>query len=133
MNEINSFSNSDLLLNKKVHFLLWRLPVLLLLIGCFTEPVLRTILWTISFSVLGISCLNNAFKCGRIHCYFTGPFYLLVALANLILGILGIRFSSLTIGWSIIVYSIIILGALLRYVPEMIWGKYKVLHKNIAR
>ena len=36
-------------------------------------------MWVPAFVVMGVGCLANAAQCGRIHCYFTGPLYLLAA------------------------------------------------------
>lgn len=29
---------------------------------------------------MGLACLANAARCRRMHCYFTGPYFLLLAL-----------------------------------------------------
>src|SRR3989442_15948432 len=42
-------------------------------------------IWTLAFTVMGIACVVNAVRCGRVHCYFTGPFLLLLAAASLLL------------------------------------------------
>lgn len=31
-------------------------------------------------TVMGFACLANAARCRRMHCYFTGPYFLLLAL-----------------------------------------------------
>jgi hypothetical protein len=36
---------------------------------------------------MGTLCLLNASRCGRIHCYFTGPFFILGAVTSLGYGI----------------------------------------------
>ena len=33
-----------------------------------------------AFAVMGAGCLANAARCGRIHCYVTGPLFLLAAI-----------------------------------------------------
>lgn len=30
-------------------------------------------------AVMGAACLVNAARCGRLHCYFTGPYFLMLA------------------------------------------------------
>lgn len=115
-------SNDDLTQNKRLSFLLWKLPVFAFAIGFFTEPVLRTILWIIALSVMGFACLSNARKCGRIHCYFTGPFFLLGAFASLIY---GLNIFDFHIGYGILGISIAIGAYFFRYVPELLWGKYR--------
>lgn len=116
-------SNTDLTSNKKLSFLLWYLPTIIFVIGFFTDQLMRTIFWTASLSVMGIACLNNARKCGRRHCYFTGPFFLLGALLSLLYGsgIINLHHN----GWAIFGFSIAVGAYFFRYVPEMIWGKYR--------
>lgn len=102
--------------------LLWGIPHVVFIIGIFTNPNLRTILWSSALFFAGIACLINAYSCGRIHCYFTGPFYLLMAVLSLCYGI-GI-FQLGQFGW-IWIGSIVVLGGpILTRVPEHIYGKY---------
>ena len=42
----------------------------------------RPLLWFTAFLVAGAACLANAARCGRRHCYFTGPLFLLAAAYN---------------------------------------------------
>jgi hypothetical protein len=83
----------------------------------------RTAVWTVALIVMGTACLANALRCGRVHCYTTGPFFLLMALASLLygLGILPLGHS----GWSTI-SAVILVGAItLTCLPEMLFGKYR--------
>ena len=73
----NSASND--LTAKKVACVLWYIPVALLLAG-WHWPAGRVWLWIPPLLVMGGGCLANATRCGRLHCYFTGPFYILAAL-----------------------------------------------------
>jgi len=36
--------------------------------------------WVPALVVMGLGCLVNAARCGRLHCYVTGPLYLGAAL-----------------------------------------------------
>jgi hypothetical protein len=58
--------------------LLWCLPVMALLAGSYYQKV-RLVLWIPALLVMGVACLANAARCGRVHCYVTGPFLLLAA------------------------------------------------------
>ena len=42
-------------------------------------PTGRTWLWIPALVVAGGTCIVNAGRCGRLHCYITGPFFLLAA------------------------------------------------------
>ena len=67
-------------------------------------------------------CVLNARQCKRVHCTFTGPFFLLMAVAALLVGFRVISFGPNT--WNILGAVIIAGGVGLWVVPEMIWGKY---------
>ena len=77
--------NKNDLAQRKIALLLWGLPVVLLAVGVFWSEV-RVWLWTPALVVAGVACLANAFGCGRLHCYFTGPLFLLGAVATLLRG-----------------------------------------------
>jgi len=116
--------NKDFTTDRVTAILLWGIPHIVFFIGIFTNPELRTILWPSALSIAGIACLINAFRCGRIHCYFTGPFYLLMAILSLLYGLDIFQFGQL--GWIWIGGTVVIVGPLLIRVPERIFGKYKV-------
>ena len=63
-------------------------------------------------------CGANAFGCGRLHCYFTGPLFLLGAVATLLRG-----FEIVFLPWSWIGYGLLG-GTLFAYIPEWVRGKY---------
>lgn len=54
---------------------LWRLPTLMIVAGAFW-PAGRFWLWIPAFLVAGGACVANARRCGRTHCWVTGPLYL---------------------------------------------------------
>lgn len=102
--------------------LLWGAPHIIFFIGIFTNPMLRTILWSSALSIAGTACLINAFRCGRVHCYFTGPFYLLMAVLSLLYGLGILPFGQF--GWVWIGSTVVIVGPILTRIPERIYGKY---------
>lgn len=57
--------------------LLWGLPAVALIVGAYWRHGLY--LWIPAFLVMGAACLVNAARCGRVHCYITGPLFLLAA------------------------------------------------------
>lgn len=83
----------------------------------------RTVVWSASLTVMGAACVANAARCGRVHCYLTGPFFLLMALASLLfgLGLLPLGRS----GWNLIGLTILIGGIALCCLPELFLGKYR--------
>src|SRR5437763_17075122 len=63
--------------------LLWVAPRVAFALDFSEPPGLRTALWAASLAVMGVACLINASRCGRVHCRFTGPFFILGALTSL--------------------------------------------------
>lgn len=83
----------------------------------------RTAVWTVALGVMGVGCIVNARRCGRVHCYATGPFFLLMAVVTLFYGWgilpLGRR------GWSLIGLAVVVGGLALCCLPEMVLGRYR--------
>ena len=107
---------NDLVANK-IALLLWGLPILLLAVGAIWAEA-RVWLWTPALLMAGAACSANAARCGRLHCYLTGPLYLLGAMAALLRGL-----DIVSLPWSWIGYGLLG-GTLMAYIPEWIRGKY---------
>jgi hypothetical protein len=56
--------------------------------------------------------------CGRVHCYITGPLYLLAAVATVLAGTDLVPLRSSWIGGTVLA------GTILAYVPEWVRGKH---------
>jgi len=69
---------TDLVCGRSV-ILLWYLPAFALIIG-LNWAAARAWLWIPAFLVMGVACLVNAVRCGRLHCFVTGPVYLFAAI-----------------------------------------------------
>ena len=75
--------------------------------------------WAAGFALMGTACVVNALRCGRVHCWFTGPWFLLAAVATVL------RYMEvIKIGWPTILNAALVGALLLFFVPERIWGKY---------
>jgi hypothetical protein len=98
-------------------FALWCVPTVLIVIGAFL-PNARALLWIPSFLVMGVACIVNARGCGRLHCYVTGPVFLLGALASALDAL-----AMLAVAWWLVLVAVA-LGTLLGYSLEWIRGKY---------
>ena len=81
-----------------------------------------TLVWPIAFSIMGIGCVVNASRCGRVHCYFTGPLFLLAGLASLLHGLRIVDLGSAA--WEWIRYGTFAGALLLYFLSERIWGPY---------
>jgi hypothetical protein len=66
------------LIYERMGLLVWCLPIAALVAGS-SWPAARIWLWIPAFIVMGLACLANAARCGRVHCYLTGPVFLLAA------------------------------------------------------
>jgi hypothetical protein len=81
------------------------------------------IVWAAALGVMGTACLWNAARCGRVHCYFTGPFFLAMGLLALLHGF-GILSLGPT-GWYWLGNVLLLGGLSLAIIPERIWGRYR--------
>jgi hypothetical protein len=83
----------------------------------------RAGVWAVCLGVMAAGCVVNALRCGRMHCYFTGPFMILMGLASLSYGFgwlpLGIN------GWNWIGGVTLGGAVLLGCIPELLFGKYR--------
>ncbi|MGH6986689.1 MAG: hypothetical protein ACRED9_07615 [Caulobacteraceae bacterium] len=83
----------------------------------------RGAIWAFASLIMAGACLANALRCGRVHCWFTGPFLLLMALAS---ALLGAGVGNLGPGgWGDLGLLLMIGAASLMFVPELILGKYR--------
>ena len=105
---------------RSIAWLLWGVPAAVVLLGSLVAPVPRMLLWTPAFLIAGVACVMNAARCGRVHCYITGPLYLLAAIATLLAGMGFVPLRSSWIGCAVLG------GTLLAYLPEWVRGKYLV-------
>jgi hypothetical protein len=113
----------DLLCGGLSACLLWCVPWFAFALGFFAPPGLKTVLWTTSLAFLGVACLVNASRCGRIHCLFTGPFFILGAVASLGYGLAFLPLGSS--GWKWIGAVTIIGAVVLTCIPELVLGRYR--------
>lgn len=108
----------------RVFFLYWLPAIAIVVAGA---PAIssgwRTAVWTVALGTMGAACMVNALRCGRVHCYLTGPFLLLMALVGLSygLGILRLRGN----GWNLLGLITLIGAIALWCLPEMLLGKYR--------
>lgn len=125
MNEDNETVTTDITGNLKSLFVVNGLPIGAILSSAYYVPEtpIMTAIWTLSFLVMGAACVRNALNCRRVHCVFTGPWFLLASLASLLHGTGLVDFGGPR-GWELI-GNIGIFGALAVWIiSESIWGKY---------
>jgi len=115
----------DILSSRWLVFTLYWLPAIAIVVA--GAPAIsngwRTVVWTVALGIMGAACMVNALRCGRVHCYVTGPFFLLMALLALSNG-LGITHLGRN-GWNLLGLIALIGTIALWYLPEMFLGKYR--------
>lgn len=101
---------------------LWGIPTAVMLAALLFEPGLRAIAWSAALVWMGGACIANARRCGRTHCRFTGPFYLLMAMAVVAYatGVLPMGEQ----GWAILGAATVAGTAVLWWGSERIWGTF---------
>jgi hypothetical protein len=83
----------------------------------------RAAVWIAGLLTMGAACLVNAARCGRLHCYLTGPFLLVMALVTLLYG-LGVVPLGRN-GWNVIAGTAVVGALALCFLPEMFLGTYR--------
>jgi hypothetical protein len=101
----------------------WGIPTLALIVGIFLPPKSGAILWAVALTWMGLACIANALRCGRLHCYLTGPFFLFMAGASLLHGFAILWLGEYGFLWLALVL-IVVGGGFFWYLPERVWGKY---------
>ncbi len=106
------------------YLLAWGLPSLLIVAGFFTDAQTRTILWTGALAWKGSACVLDARRCGRTHCRFTGPFYLVLIVPVLLHGYGVLPFGAY--GWWVLGAIILLGGKLIWWATEIVRRKFSV-------
>jgi hypothetical protein len=92
--------------------LAWGLPHAALLLGLLVDVGIRTAVWLVALAWMGTACILNARRCGRTHCRFTGPYYLVMTVPVLAFGS-GLVPAGL--------YAWIALGAVILLGGKILW------------
>ncbi len=122
--EICVTDRKDLSANKVTVLMLWGPPIVALIATAFVDVgrLWLTAIFTVSLLWMGLACLVNAARCGRRHCYITGPFSLLLAAVSLLHGLEIVPLGPY--GWNGIGITLLVGAIILTYLPEKILGKY---------
>ena len=115
----------DILSRPWLAFAVWWLPAIAIAVTGGTDVGVgwRTIVWTASLTIMGIGCIANAIRCGRLHCYITGPFFLVMAAVTVLVG-LGVVPLGRN-GWNVLSLTILTGAIALWCLPEMLFGRYR--------
>ncbi len=122
MMSTESCQSKDWVSDPRSYVIAWGIPAMMLLVGMFVDPLTRTAMWAGALVWKGAACVANAARCGRTHCYFTGPYYLLLAVGTVLHGfeIVGLGPN----GWMWLGLAIIAGGGFIWLITEKAWGKF---------
>lgn len=100
----------------------WIIPALILASGSLFKLSLAQMGFILAgtFAWMGTGCVLNARRCGRLHCYFSGPALWLGAIGGLLI---GLRILSGSHDLNYVIFGAVALFVA-SYLPEAIWGKY---------
>ena len=103
--------------------LVWGVPIGTMLVALLLEPMLRAAVWAVMLTWMGGACIANARRCGRTHCYYTGPFFLLMTVTVLAhasgMAPLGSH------GWAIIALTTVAGSSLIWWGSEHLLGTFR--------
>lgn len=105
--------------HQRIAWVVWGIPIGLFVIGAFLGPLARTLVWAPALLVAGGACVVNAHRCHRVHCYLTGPVFLIAALITVLRG-----FDVVALLWTAI-GAAVVAGTVLAHIPEWVGGKYR--------
>ncbi len=105
-------------------FLFWKLPAVVVVGVALLDvgSVGQALVWAPSLAIGGAACVANTLRCRRVHCYFTGPFFLFMAAVSLLHGVGALPLGEE--GWTWIELVTLIGAITFGYLPELVWGRY---------
>ena len=105
------------------YLIAWGIPSVILIAAGLLDPAQRAIVWAGVLVWMGAGCLLNARRCGRTHCRYTGPYYLLMIAPVVLLGA-GVISPGAWAWWGF--GAMILLGSKIIWIStEVLWGKYR--------
>jgi hypothetical protein len=114
--------SKDWLRGVRTNLIAWWIPQAAIVAGLLFPIPARTAVWIVALTWNGTACLLNAKRCGRTHCHYTGPFYLVMIapVAMLASGIIAADWY----GWLGLAVVILAGSKLIWFATERAWGKF---------
>ncbi len=118
-------NKTDWVANKRNLSIAWILPGITIFLSWLTDlsSITTALIWASALSWMGFACLRNAQQCGRRHCFYSGPYFLISALFALAIGFDWEPFTAVT--FNQLALYLAIATPLICFLPDMLWGKYK--------
>ena len=108
--------------NIRTYGWVWGLPIVAIGASLLIDVRVRTVIWTVALVAMGTACVLNARRCGRTHCRFTGPYYLVMIVPVLVLGSGVVGGGLLT--WIALAVLILAGSKIIWWATERVWGRY---------
>jgi hypothetical protein len=126
--EETSNESRDILRNRWLAGAVYWLPALAVITSGFFNigQGWRTAVWVVALSAMGAGCVANALRCGRVHCYLTGPFFLVMAIVALLYGLGVVPLGG--DGWNVLGLLVLVGALALWFIPEVFFGRYRQGH-----
>ena len=102
--------------------LAWWMPKAAILAGLFAPVSFRAVIWIIGLIWMGTACIQNARRCNRTHCRYTGPYYLAMIVPVVVLAF-GVVSAGIYAWISLGVFTVGGSGLIWR-ATERTWGKF---------
>src|SRR5262245_7566316 len=67
---------ADWLANARSSAVAWWLPKGAVVAALIVPVPVRATVWAAALAWMGTACILNSRRCGRVHCRYTGPYYL---------------------------------------------------------
>lgn len=103
-----------------ITLLAWWIPQAAIAFSLFAPVSARAAVWIIALAWMGCACIQNARRCGRTHCRYTGPFYLAMILPVLLLEIFSAGFYV----WLMLAGFIFAGSKIIWLATERAWGTF---------
>lgn len=115
----------DILGNRRIAGVVFWLPALAVIASGFVEigQGWRTAIWVVALTTMSAGCFANALRCGRVHCYLTGPFFLAMAIIALLYGLGVVSLGGA--GWNILGLTVLVGALALWLIPEFFFRRYR--------
>jgi hypothetical protein len=98
----------------------WWVPTALIVAGLLASVPQRTGIWVAALAWMGLACLLNARRSGRTHCRFTGPYYLLMIVPTLVLGMMDAPLYA----WLVLAAFAFLGDKIIWWSTEHAWGTF---------
>ena len=118
----------DWVANRKSYVVLWVLPKIAIVGAMFALTTFGPAIWIAALVAMGAACLANSRRCGRVHCRYTGPYYLALTVPVLLFGA-GILKPDAYV-WLVLFVLSILGGHAITWVTETSQGPYESSQKS---